>query len=681
LSYSEKTVSTVSIEKIADSYGDKYFGCHVVGGKTTFRVFCPRSPLVTVELYNSYTDPDGKSILMKNNGAGVWELTVDGDLSDKLYGYRITPPSNGMPFERADFAVADPYSYWAVTRHNYRQFPLTKIIRNEPFDWQNDDFVTPSDLRDLVIYEVHLKDVTGRLKDTLPDISWYQRFLQSEDKGGIEYLKQLGVNAVEFLPLQKFAYVEPPYNTLTAEGIKNTWNPYATNYWGYMTSFFFMPESIFAETDVPDNAQVYGIKPDAVNQLKTIVRELHKNGISVIMDVVYNHVSQYDYNPLKYLDRNYYFRHDDYGNLTSESGCGNDFKTESPLARKLIIDSILYWMQEFHIDGFRFDLAHLIDRETLIRIREEARKINPDVILISEPWGGGYNPTAFSEIGWSSWNDQIRNGVKGSDPVHDPGFIFGCWQRETSRLSLENYLRGTLLHAPNGRYHRSSHSVNYLESHDGYTLADFIRIYLNNRNPSRVFKHESEIGTLEGVELNVSRLAALFLMVSQGVAMIHAGQEIGRGKVIETNSVPDPETGRLDHNSYNKDNLTNYINWNLIRNNAALLSYYSGLIKLRKNSPALRKARPESIIFRNYQDALHLTFSIREHGTTDPFEYFIILNGNHETEHTVELPDGFWQLMVSETVASHVPISVISGIVKIRPISGMVFRRMARQSV
>jgi pullulanase/glycogen debranching enzyme len=681
LSYSEKILSPDSIEKIADSYGDNFFGCHIVDGKTLFRVFCPKSPLVTVELYDNYTDRNGKSILMKNNGLGVWELTVDGDLSDKLYGYRITPPSNGLPFERADFAVADPYSYWAVTRNTYRQQPLTKILKHDPFDWQKDDFVTPSDIRDLVIYEVHLKDITGRQQQEHPDKSWYQRFLKAGDKGGIEYLKKLGVNAIEFLPLQKFAYEEPPFNTLTPEGVNNTWNPYATNYWGYMTSFFFMPESMYAETSVPKPAQIYGLQQDAIHQLKTIIRELHKNGISVILDVVYNHVSQYDYNPLKYLDRSYYFRHDEHGNLTSASGCGNDFKSESPLGRKLIIDSILYWMKEFHIDGFRFDLAHIIDRETLIRIREEARKINPDVILTGEPWGGGYNPTSFSEIGWSSWNDQIRNGVKGSDPVHDPGFIFGCWQRETSRLSLENFLRGTLLNAPNGKFHRSSHTVNYLESHDGYTLADFIRVFLNNRNAHQVFTNESEVGTLEGVELNISRLAALYLMISQGIVLIHAGQEIGRGKVIESTNVPDPEVGRLDHNSYNKDNLTNYINWNLIRNNAELFNYYSGLIRLRKSSPALRKARPESINFRNYQDALHLSFSIADHGTTDPFEYFIVLNGNHDVEHAVELPDGFWQLMVSETVASHVPISVISGVVKIRPISGMVFRRLAKQSV
>jgi pullulanase/glycogen debranching enzyme len=681
LSHTELSKSGLSIKDIADNYGNNFFGCHVVNGSTIFRVFCPRSPLVTVELFDSYTDSDGRSILMKNIGSGVWELIVQGDLSGKFYGYRITSPTDNLPFSRSDFAVADPYSYWVVTRQNYRQNPLTKIIRKQHFDWQNDDFVTPSDLRDLIIYEVHIKDITGRLKDTYPNKSWYQRFLAAGETGGIEYLKKLGINAVEFLPIQKFAYEEPPYNSLTPEGYRNTWNPYATNYWGYMTSFFFMPESIYAEKSVPSHQQIYGTQDNAIDEFKTIVRELHKNGISVILDVVYNHVSQYDYNPLKYLDRTYYFRHDHQGNLTSESGCGNDLKTESPLARKLIIDSILYWMKEFHIDGFRFDLAHLIDRETLISIREEARKINPDVILIAEPWGGGYNPTAFSEIGWSSWNDQIRNGVKGSDPVHDPGFIFGCWQRETSRLSLENFVRGTILNAPNGRFHRSSHSVNYLESHDGYTIADFIRIYLNNRNPHHVFSHENMIGTLEGVELNIARLSALFLMVSQGVTMIHAGQEIGRGKVIEATNITDPEAGRLDHNSYNKDNNTNYINWNLIRNNAELFKYYSGLIKLRRNSPALRKARPDSIAFRNYQDALHLTFSIRNHGTTDPFEYFIILNGNQEVEHTVELPDGFWQLMVSETVASHVPISVISGIVKIRPVSGMVFRRLARQSV
>lgn len=662
-------------QRIHERYGDSLLGCHIIGNVTIFRVYCPRSPKVELELFDLPTQSSGKRYAMTMDVHGIWECYINDNLTGKLYGYRVSPPSNGLPFEVSDFPVADPYSRWAVCRNNYQQYPLSYIFEPETFDWQSDDFVAPSDPRDLVIYEAHIKDLVGAsaTKDGTRNV--YEHFLDGDIEGGIAYLKELGVNAIEFLPLHKFAYTEPPYKIPTPDQVTNSWNPYALNYWGYMTTFFFMPESLFAHAGSPADGQWYGSHPKGINLLKSIIRELHKAGISVILDVVYNHISQYDRNPLRYLDSACYLRYDGH-RLRSDSGCGNDMRTESPMARKLIIDSVLYWMREFHIDGFRFDLANLIDRETLIRIREESRKVNPNVVLIAEPWGGGYNPTGFSEIGWSSWNDQIRNGVKGSDPIGDPGFIFGRWQHGTTRLALENFLRGTLLNGHNGRFLKPIHSVNYLESHDGYTLGDFIRIAFDHSLRARRFSDPTEIVTLEGNELNVARLGALYLMVAQGVVMIHAGQEFARCKVIRRLNLEDPESGQMDHNSYNKDNETNYLDYRHLEKNQALVDFYKGLIKLRLSAAALRKADPGGIHFRSYEDPLHLTFMIGNHGTTDPYEYLISLNGNHTCNAMITLPDGDWDLMVSQTVASDTPISVIKGDVQVPAISGLVARRL-----
>jgi pullulanase/glycogen debranching enzyme len=662
---------------LTEKYGDNYLGCTIQDNKTTFRVFAPRSPLIELELFDTYEQKDGRIIPMIRIQSGVWELILDESLEGKLYGYRVSEPKDGLPFEKSDFPVADPYSRWVVVQHNHLQNPKSLIINIPDFDWGDDTYKSPTDPRDLVIYEAHIKDLVTHPNPAFYKHSVYEQFLKSGSRGGIEYLKKLNINALELLPLQKFAYLEPPYNTETAEGITNSWNPYSTNYWGYMTSFFFMPESLYALNHEIKPDEVYGKTIEGIHQLKQIVKALHKEGISVILDVVYNHASQYDRNPLKYLDRNYYFRHDNNQNYTSYSGCGNDLKTEAPMARKLIIDSVLFWMREFHIDGFRFDLANLIDRETVIRIKEEARKINPNVILIAEPWGGGYNPVGFSEVGWPSWNDQIRNGIKGSDPVHDTGLIFGNWQRENSRLSVENYIRGTLLNQPNGRYKRSSHCVNYLESHDGYTLGDFIRIVYNGNLMHQQIPDKALVATLEGPELNSARLAAFLLMISQGVAMIHAGQEFARTKLIPLENTHDPDAGKLDHNSYNKNDSTNYIDFDDIHLNQGLFEYYVGLIRLRRSSAALRKAKPDSISFSHYEDALHITFSIRNHDTKDPFEYYVSINANPYREHEIQLPPGYWQIMVSETVASDVPISVISGSVKIGPLSGFLVRKLS----
>ena len=194
------------------------------------------------------------------------------------------------------------------------------------------------------------------------------------------------------------------------------------------------------------------------------------------MDVVYNHVSNYDLNPFKFIDKKYYFRLDENGEFITGSGCGNDFKTERPMARRLIVESLLYWMREYHIDGFRFDLATLIDGKTLDVITLETRRLNPDVILIAEPWGGGkYGQEEFSRRGWAAWNDMFRNGVKGQNPRDGQGFIFGKWQGGNSPESLRHYIAGTL-RTGGGPFYRAAHSVNYLESHDDETLGDFIRI-------------------------------------------------------------------------------------------------------------------------------------------------------------------------------------------------------------
>jgi pullulanase/glycogen debranching enzyme len=665
---------------LAEQFGVEYFGCIQKDDTTSFRVFCPRSTQVELVIFQKPDDPVGTKIPMSRLQTGVWEYSTDKPLPGNWYGYKIAPPSDDLPWESTDEIIADPYSKWVCTTNDYAQHPKSLIFNMPDFDWEGDRNIGTGDPRDLIIYEAHIQDLTQQLRERHPNKSHFELLSEEDNNTLIQYLKSLNINAIEFLPLQKFSYHEPPFNQATSEGVRNTWNPYSVNYWGYMTSFFFMPESRFSELSELKGIVYYGLKPDGINALKNLVKTLHKNGISVIMDVVYNHASQYDLNPLKYLDRFYYFRHDADHKYTSHSGCGNDLRTEAPFARRMIIDSILYWMKEFHIDGFRLDLANLLDRDTLIKIREEARKVNPNVILIAEPWGGGYNPVGFSEIGWPSWNDQIRNGIKGSDPVYDSGLIFGSWQRETSRLSVENFIRGTLLNQPNGRYKRSMHSVNYLESHDGYTLGDFIRIVYNPELLDTKIPDKKLVLNLEGPELNSARLAAFILFISQGVTMIHAGQEFARSKWISAQSgITDHEVHKLDHNSYNKDNDTNYIDWSDVTINEDLLDYYKGLIKLRSSSPALRKAIPESISFHNYDDPLHFSFTIRNHETSDIHEYFVSFNANPYREHTSELPEGFWEIMVTQTHASHLPISIVNGILKVGPLSGILARRVQEQ--
>jgi len=659
----------------AASSNNDFLGYQLSEKGCSFRYFCPKAEQVTLEIFEKYRDKRGKQYKMNKLDDGVWEIFIPEQLTGKYYGYRPSPSVQSKKLNiPAGQLIADPYSKLVTTTNHYLQYPKTKIS-NHNFDWGDDSFQAPSDNRDLIIYETHIKDMVAHPSAETRVEGIYMDFINAKT-GGLAHLKKLGVNAVEFLPLQKYGYFEPPFKQKTETGFKNTWNPYSKNYWGYMTSFFFAPATEWCSKGNLEPGAVNGETEHALTEFKSLIKTLHSQGFTVLMDVVYNHLSQYDLNPLKQTDPDYYLRKDEHGNFKNDSWTGNDFRTESEYGRKIIVDSICYWMSEYHIDGFRFDLAGLFDPETIDQIREEAQKINPNVILIAEPWGGDYKPDRYSDHGWGSWNDRIRNAIKGYNPQSDFGFIFGKWSNGMTRHALENFIRGTLKQGDHGLFNSPAHSVNYVESHDGHTLGDYIRIALDHAKAKNKYKNSSEATKLTPKELAAAKLAALFLFVSQGALMIHAGQEWARAKVIAKTAVPDKNTGMLDHDSYNKDNETNYLNFNDIRLNQELFDYYTGLIKLRKEFAAFRKAEPEQVNFKVYNDPLHITFQLHAPQTGDHNEYFISLNGNPDKNHDIDLPDGEWQIIVNGQKAGVQAIDEVNKSYTIPKTTGIIFRKL-----
>ncbi|GAB5408900.1 MAG: hypothetical protein BalsKO_12650 [Balneolaceae bacterium] len=671
MSLADTTQITKEIE--FDNY---QLGYSILKKGIVFRLFAPRADNVSVEIFAHYEQTSGKSFKMEKDESGIWNFFYEGlEILDTWYGYRLHKNVESEFFESTEHLIADPWSKHVTSRNHYLGFAKTKIISVQAFDWEGDNYVTPDDSRDLVIYETHIKDLVAHPSAKTYVQGIYNDFREAE-VGGINHLKKVGVNAVEFLPLQKFAYFEPPFNQQIEGGLINSWNPYARNYWGYMTSFFFAPETVYASDGTLDEKEVIGRSEIAIRELKELVKAIHKEEISVIMDVVYNHASQYDLNPLKYTDKAHYFRTNDLGQYLNDSWTGNDIETRTEYSRKLIVESIKYWMTEFHIDGFRFDLAGIIDWETIDLIKQEAEKINPNVILIAEPWGLEYKPAGFSDHGWISWNDRIRNGFKGYDPIHNKGMIFGNWSHGTTRFALENFIRGTLESAEHGLFNSSAHSVNYIESHDGYTLGDFIRIAVNPEKKDKTFQKKSSVTKLDKNELSIAKLGALGLFVSQGVTMIHAGQEWARAKVISDHTGRDKSTGKLDHDSYNKDNETNWLNFNEIESNQELFEYYLGLIELRKASPALRKASSEEIVFKVYTDPLHVTFSISGKNSQDSYDYFISLNANTTNSHAIHLPDGTWEVVANDKKCDLNGIKSVQKEYNVLKSSGVVLRKL-----
>ncbi|MCH7772989.1 MAG: pullulanase, partial [Bacteroidetes bacterium] len=625
---------------------------------------------VAVEPVDFLDEPDVRRLCRVGYVAenGVWEVSLEGELYGSFYGYRVK--HSDIPGIE-NIICLDPYAKAVTTFNTYFNPRRAIIIKEDNYDWEGDEWIQ-MDWRDLIIYEMHIRDMTEHHSSGAEERGNYKGLIEKGKTGGIDYLKSLGVNAVELLPVQEFANIEIPFKD-SLNGKYNSWNPYERNHWGYMTAAYFAPEAYYSENvrNIEWN-KWSGKEAKAVNDFKDVVKAFHKEGIAVIMDVVYNHISEYELGNLKEIDKQYYFRLNENGDYIAQSNVGNDFKTEHPMSRRLIVESVLYWMKEYHIDGFRFDLGKLIDWETIEEVIHEAQKINPQVIFVCEPWGGGYDPSGFSVRGWGAWNDQIRNGIKGENPFNGQGWIFGKWYGNNDPDRIKNYVSGTLTKDNHGLFNLPEHSVNYLDSHDGYTLGDFIRLGLGDVKKDQLIEDVDEHVKLTGQQLKLNKLAALFLFTSRGITMISEGQEFARSKVIPKDiGVSDKHKGMIDHNSYDKDNETNYINYNHAKINEDLLNYYKGLIELRKKYEAFRRADYEQVHFFDVKDNPFAMGYMLDYNSD---KFIVLLNASTKMEEFL-LPEGKWEILVDAHIAGVEPLTVIFSKAVIDPSTGIVLKK------
>lgn len=652
--------------KLDKYFSEKELGVSLENKNLVFRLFTPTADKVQLYISDILNFSSGDLFEMEKDSNGVWEVILPKTSDFFYYGYKV----HNKFSENPPISI-DPYSK-AVTTLNIYGNPRLSIYMQNDYQWKSENKWIARNWKDFIIYEMHIRDLTAHETAKTNQAGTYSGLVEKNQVGGINYIKNLGVNAIELLPTQEFGNLEIPFNK-EFNGKLNTWNPYERNHWGYMTAAFFAPSAYYSEQwENYEMNSWMGTKGNQVTEFKKMVDEFHQNGISVIMDVVYNHLSEYEIGNLKEISKEYYFRLDNKGNYIAESYCGNDLRTEAPMFRKLIVESILYWMNEYHIDGFRFDLAKLIDWETTEEIIAQAKKINPNVIIIAEPWGGGYDPAGFSERGWAAWNDQIRNGIKGQNVNDGLGWIFGKWQGNNSFNRIKSYVRGTLVKDSLGLFQEESHSVNYLESHDDLTLGDFIRLCLKKVKEHQKIENLSEHNKLTEVELKMHKLAALFLFTSRGITMIHEGQEFARSKVIDVgDSTIDSHFGEIDHNTYNKDNKTNYLNFDFAKLNADLTDYYKGLIDLRKNANAFRRAKYDDVTF---IDVANNDFVIAYTVQYENEKYFVVMNANPKEDLKIEFPEGVWSEVVNPKKVNLKGKIVKEKELKVCPTSGYVFR-------
>jgi pullulanase len=650
-------------------YSTKKLGSFTQDGKTIFRLFAPTAKKVTLVTFTSTDDEKGNNFEMSADKNGVWETILDGEKYGMLYGYKVSHSDN-KAFNDLPLCV-DPYARAVASFNTYFNPRRSIVVKENDYDWEGDKWIG-RDWRDLIIYEMHIRNMTRDSSSEVSEPGTYKGLIEKGKKGGISYIKSLGVNTVEIMPTQEFGNIEAPFNK-SLNGKNNTWNPYEINYWGYMTGAFFAPDAYYSETaDHIEWNKWSGESAKQIKDFKDVVKAFHKEGIGVVMDVVYNHISEYEIGNLKEIDRNYYFRLDAKGNFISESYCGNDFKTERPMCRRMIVESILFWMKEYHVDGFRFDLGKLIDWKTVEEITREAHKINPHVIFVCEPWGGGYDPMGFSLRDWASWNDQIRNGIKGENPFNGHGWIFGNWYGNNNPDRIKSYVNGTLVKDMDGLFQKKEHSVNYLESHDGYTLGDFIRI-ATGIDPNNQVIDINKFVELSPLQLKLNKMGALFLLTSQGIIMISEGQEFARTKVIPIiKGIEDECAGKIDHNSYNKDNSTNYINYKHADMNGALLNYYKGLIQLRNKFSAFRRANYEEVSFYDMNNnPFALGYSVKHNGE----QFVVLFNANRENSEEFSLAEGDWEILVNPEKAGVESLGKASEKITVESSSGFVLKK------
>ncbi|MBN1780136.1 pullulanase [bacterium] len=654
-------------------FSSKSLGHTVNGTLHYFRLFAPRAKWVSLVLFSSIRDHCDHQIRMHRDEDGVWETSLD-NLGDwKYYGYRLDGPDDETEIFDPSVVIADPFSRAVTTLNHFLHPSKSLLYPPEKFDWEDDAWIAVP-MADLIIYELHVRDMTMHASSGVhADLKGsYLGMIDKEGTGGISHLLKLGVNCVELMPIQEFGNIEVDYRNEHLD-VYNDWNAYERNHWGYMTTFFFAPESYYATGSSMTPHEVNGQDGRAVAELKTMIREFHRHGIAVIMDVVYNHVSQYDQNPFKFIDKKYYFRLDQDQNFLSESGCGNDFKTERPMVRNLIVESLIYWMTEYHVDGFRFDLAPLIDSGTLSMLTKALRELNPDVILIAEPWGGGrYDLSGFSRLGWGAWNDLFRNHIKGQNPFNGLGLIFGYFWNNQNITYIYNLISGSLQKG-GGPFREVGHAVNYLESHDDHSLGDFIRIGLHEVDPKQPVKDMAAHILLSEKQMRANKLAALCLFSSMGAVMIHAGQEFGRSKVIAQSGKPGTNPGFIDHNSYNKDDETNWINYKHMEANRDLVDYYAGLIRIRRKYLNLKTLKRTAPRFLQSPNPLLLAYKL---DCIQDRQILFLINCHPDESVTVSLHEGPWQVLADERKAQDTPLRRLnSGTVTVQSCTGMILMR------
>ena len=615
------------------TYPGSDLGAAWTAAKTTFRVWAPTAEDVCVNLYRS-GNADSEDLLcriqMHPDKNGTWVAERVGNLNGVYYTYQVRHKGHSCE-------ACDPYA--RTTGVNGHRAMILDLSSTDPEGWSADRNPHAGEgITDAVIYELHVRDLSSHRSSRIKNKGKFLGLTETKKKTktgqstGLDHMKTLGITHVHLLPVYDFGFTDegrksPQYN------------------WGYDPVNFNVPEGSYS-TD-PFHGEV------RVKEMKQMVKALHDAGISVVMDVVYNHVHDAGNFCFNKIVPGYFSRITD-GVYSNGSCCGNDTASERSMVRKYIVDSVKYWAGEYHIDGFRFDLVGLIDTRTLQDIIKTVHQSHPDVIFYGEGWHMNTQLTkpglslatqsSAGELpGFSFFNDQIRDVLRGSTfDASAPGFVSGAH-------SDKDILENSFLGAP-GWAVEPYQSVNYVSCHDNHTLLDRIALVLPEASTEELAKR--------------SNLAAAFSMLSLGVPFFQAGEEILRTKPSKKE--------KFDHNSYRSPDRVNSLKWDtldqeLYRKN---VDYYRGLIQFRKAHPSLRIASRQEALRKvhpiRYPNPHVTAFRVEE----DREELLLVFNADTRAVH-VPLPEGTWNITIRDDMAGTTVLDTAESMVDVSPLSAM----------
>jgi pullulanase len=601
-------------------------GLHYAPEKSSFRIWAPTATKAQLLFYNDgIAGTVTQTIEMQKGEAGTWVTSVKKDLKGLFYVFRVQVDNKWLK------EVPDPYAKSVGV--NGKRAMVVDLDDTDPVDWLKDRSPVLANPTDAIIYELHVRDasISGNsgIKNKGKFLGLTEPGTKSPDgfSTGLDHLKDLGVTHIHLLPFYDF------YSIDEAKPAKLQYN------WGYDPLNYNAPEGSYS-TNANDGVT-------RIRELKELVKTFHQNGLSVVMDVVYNHTMLTEDSYFNQLVPGYYYRQATDGKFSNATACGNETASERPMMRKFMLESLRYWVKEYHVDGFRFDLMGVHDIATMNLIARELRKIKPDILLYGEGWTAGASPLpdslralkkyAYKLDNIAVFSDDIRDGIKGSVFRHEEnGFASGRPGMEESikfgivasvKHPQVDYTKVNYSNAPYAN--KPSSTISYAECHDNHVLWD--KLAISAKNATEYERKE------------MHKLALSIVLTSQGISFLHAGTEFLRSK-------------KGHENSFNAGDSINAIDWSLKTKNKEVFEYVKSLIKMRKEHPAFRMKTAEEIVNNiHFMDSLPngvIGYKINGKAVGDSWkEIAVFFNGTSEIQY-LPFPISGWE---KSSVSSYDP--------------------------